>query len=108
MRKLLAHSLFHTPGSKYTESIVQYVLSVSVCGSRLSSDELKKSRPRHQANYRAAVTRVMEQGMGICLAAIMTCVRLKLRGNAEKQVVGGGGNQKNYHSVEKSSCSYIV
>lgn len=32
--------------------------------------------------------------MGICLAAIMTCVRLRLRGNAEKQVVDGGGNQK--------------
>jgi hypothetical protein len=32
--------------------------------------------------------------MGICLAAIMTCVRLKLRGNAQKQVVGGGESRK--------------
>jgi hypothetical protein len=31
--------------------------------------------------------------MGICLAAIM-CVGLKLRGNAEKRVVDGGGIKK--------------
>jgi hypothetical protein len=115
VRKILALFillfLFHTPGSKYTESIVQYVLSVSVsiaCWRRLSSDELKKSRPRH--TKRIIVLRSLglwNKARGICLAAIMTCeAEAEAEGNAEKQLVGG--NQKIYHSVEKSSCSYIV
>ena len=43
------------------------------------------------------------------LAAIMACMGFKLRGNAEKEKIKVvGGNQKSYHSVAKSSCSYIV
>lgn len=65
--------------------------------------------------YKARIIKLRSLGLwnrewGICLAAIMACMGLKLRGNAErekkKEVVGG--IKKNYHSVEKSSCSYIV
>ena len=62
---------------------------------RLSSDELKsKSAKAYKANYHAAVARIMEQRMGICLAAIMTCVGLRLRGNAEKEKIVGGIKKK--------------
>jgi hypothetical protein len=36
----------------------------------------------YKANYHAAI---MEQGMGICLAEIMTCVGLKLRVTQRKK-----------------------
>jgi hypothetical protein len=55
------------------------------------------------------VARIMEQRMGVYdLAAIMACMGLKLRGNAEKEKKVVGGIKKSYHSVAKSSCSYIV
>jgi hypothetical protein len=77
---------------------------------RLSSDELKKSRPRHtKADYRAVVTRIIGTGQrkGYMLGCDYdVCEAAESEGNAEK--VELGESKKNYHSVEKSSCSYIV
>jgi len=61
----------------------------------------------YKANYHAAV--IMEQGMWVyALAAIMACTGLKLRVTQREREKVVGGIKKNYHSVEKSSCSYIV